>query len=596
MPDNQIGDAFLGVTRSVTGKVWRVRDAEPRVASAIAQTLNVPEIIGRVLAGRGVDVESAADYLSPSLRTFLPDPSVLVDMDTAAERIVQAIIGGETAAVFGDYDVDGATSSALLKGFMDAVGGRLRIYIPDRLEEGYGPNAPALRRLAEEGASLVITVDCGITAYEPLEAARDAGLDVVVVDHHQAEPRLPEALAVVNPNRLDDESGLGQLAAVGVTYLLIVAVNRALRAKGWYSPARPEPRLLDWLDLVALGTVCDVVPLTGLNRALVAQGLKIMGARRNQGLAALADVARLDERPGAYHLGFLMGPRVNAGGRVGRADLGARLLTTHDPAEARTLAEELDHYNSERQAIEAAVLEQAIAQVERRWSGGQPDPMVFAAGEGWHPGVIGIVASRLKERYQRPTFVIALDGDQGKGSARSISGVDLGASVTAARQAGLLINGGGHKMAAGLTVARHEVDSLESFLTDRLTAPVAEAREGLALLLDGALTTGAVRPDLVETLEKAGPYGAGNAMPRFALSSVAIRFADIVGADHVRCTLEGADGRQVKAVAFRSAATELGQLLLSGRGARVHVAGTLRINRWNGRESAELHIEDAAPA
>lgn len=596
MPVSQTEDALLGVTRSVTGRSWRARAAEPRLAAAIAQSLNIPEIVGRVLAGRGVDVERAPAHLSPSLRAFLPDPHELRDMEGAATRLAEAIIGGEKVAVFGDYDVDGATSSAVLWRFMDRVGGKLRIYIPDRMTEGYGPNAPALLRLKDEGASLVLTVDCGITAYAPLAEAREAGLDLIVVDHHQAEPRLPEAAAVVNPNRLDDESGLGQLAAVGVTYLLVVATNRILRDRGWYGQGRAEPNLLEWLDMVALGTVCDVVPLTGLNRALVTQGLKVMAGRRNEGLAALADVGRLDERPGAYHLGFVLGPRVNAGGRVGRSDLGARLLTTDDPAEARAIAEELDRYNSERQAIEAAVLDEALALTEARWQGAQPEPMVFAAGEGWHPGVIGIVASRLKERYQRPAFVIALDGEEGKGSARSISGVDLGACVTAARQAGHLLNGGGHKMAAGLTVARGSLDALEAFLADRLAPLVRDARAGLSLLLDGALAAGAVSAELVTLLEQAGPFGAGNAAPRFALADVTVAYADIVGTDHVRCTLEGGDGRKVKGVAFRSATTELGQFLLGARGGRVHVAGTLRINRWNGRETAELHIEDAAPA
>lgn len=599
MPAPNTEEVLFGVTRSVTGRVWRVRPTAPRMAEAIAQGLGVPEIVGRVLAGRGVSVDDAPSYLAPSLRAFLPDPNEVTDMTVAAERVADAVMSGAQVGVFGDYDVDGATSTALLKRFFDAVGGKLRIYIPDRMTEGYGPNTPALLQLGQEGCSLILTVDCGISAFEPLAAARAAGIDMIVVDHHMAEPRLPEAVAVVNPNRLDDQSGLGHLAAVGVAFLLVVAVNRVLRQRGWYTPQRQEPDLLGWLDIVALGTVCDVVPLTGLNRALVTQGIKVMAQRRNEGLAALADVARVDETPGVYHLGFVMGPRVNAGGRVGRADLGARLLTTSDPVEARSLAEELDRYNSERQAIEAAVLEDAMTMVERRFGVGDEatlPSLVFAAGEGWHPGVIGIVASRLKERFGRPAFVIAIDGDVGKGSARSISGVDLGAAVTAARQAGLLVNGGGHKMAAGLTVERSRIGELETFFADRLKGPVSDAREGMALLLDGALAAGAVTTDLVEILDQAGPYGAGNAQPRFAFQRLRVQYADLVGTNHVRCTFEGADGRRIKGVAFRAADNPLGELLLSRNGGAVHVAGTLRLNRWNGRESAELHVEDAAPA
>jgi len=418
-------DCVLGVERSLSGRRWEARLTDDRKSLALAQRLGVPELVARVLAARGVGLETAADFLAPSLRALLPDPSCLLDMDAAAERLYQALRDGERVAVFGDYDVDGATSSALLQRFLRALGVDLRVYIPDRLAEGYGPNAPALRRLATEGVRLAVTVDCGISAFGALEAAREAGLEVIVVDHHQAEMRLPPAAAVVNPNRLDQPGGLGQLAAVGVAYLLVVALNRLLRRSGWYAArALPEPDLLAWLDLVALGTVCDVVPLTGVNRALVAQGLKVMARRGNRGLAALCDVAGVAEPPGTYHAGFLLGPRVNAGGRVGEAGLGARLLATEDAGEAASIAARLDGYNAERREIERRVLDQAIEAIEAE--GGPGEALAFAAAEGWHPGVIGIVASRLKERYNLPALVVALDGALGKGSGRSVAGVDLG--------------------------------------------------------------------------------------------------------------------------------------------------------------------------
>ncbi|MDA5194120.1 single-stranded-DNA-specific exonuclease RecJ [Govanella unica] len=588
-------DLVLGVAQSLQGRAWRFRPALERQVGALRQTLHIPEMLARVLAGRGIELDDAAEYLNPSLRALMPDPSVLQDMDKAAARVAEAIIAGEEVAVFGDYDVDGATSSALLQRFFVGAGGRLRIYIPDRIAEGYGPNIPALLKLKAEGVALVITVDCGISAHAQLTAARDAGLEVMVVDHHMAEPALPPAVAIVNPNRLDDDSGLGYLAAVGVAFLLCVAVNRALRARGWYGDARPEPDLMALLDLVALGTVADVVPLVGLNRALVSQGLKVMGRSGNIGLQALMKVARLDEPPGPYHLGFLLGPRVNAGGRVGEAELGARLLTTLDSIEAAELAQALDRYNGERQAIEAGVQDDALARLFTKHGGEPAGPMAFVAGEDWHPGVIGIVAGRLKERYEMPSLVIAID-DQGigKGSARSITGVDLGAAVTAARQAGILINGGGHKMAAGLTVEAARIPELEAFLIDRLSEPFHAARASRALLLDGALSAGAVSIELIEQLLQAGPYGAGNPSPRFALPHMKVAFADVVGADHVRATFEGLDGSRIKGVAFRAATTDMGQAILTGHGRRFHVAANLKINSWNGRRTAEIQIEDAA--
>ena len=584
--------AFLGVTRSVTGRRWRARSGDDRLASALAQRLAVPELIGRVLAGRGVDLDQAPGFLNPKLRDLLPDPSTFKDMDIAAARIVQAVRQGEPMAVFGDYDVDGATSSALLKRFFDAVGGDLRIYIPDRLVEGYGPNAPALLKLQAAGVRLVITVDCGIQAHAALATAADAGLGCIVIDHHLAEPALPRAIAVVNPNRIDENGAHRELAAVGVAFLLLVAVNRGLRQAGWYAD-RAEPDLMAWLDLVALGTICDVVPLTGLNRALVAQGLKVMARRGNLGLSALADVAGLSEPPGCYHAGFLLGPRVNAGGRVGKADIGARLLTTADPDEAARLARELDQLNAERRSIEAGVQDAAMQMAAGTDA---QAPLVVAVGEGWHPGVIGIVASRLKEHFRRPALVIAVQNGIGKGSGRSIPGVDLGAAVTAARQAGLLINGGGHAMAAGLTVAASELGRLRDFLCQRLAPATAGLPETVSLGLDGALAVAGATPALLDLLEQAGPFGAGNAEPRFAVTGARVVQSGVVGGQHVRCVLAGVDGSRLKAIAFRSLENGVGAALLNAAGMPLHVAGALRADFWRGERRVQLVIEDLAPA
>jgi single-stranded-DNA-specific exonuclease len=587
--------AVLGVERSVCGRLWRERLEDWSLAAALAQNHGLPEIVARVLAARGVTAELVQTFLKPTLRALLPDPSRLTDMDLAAARLARAIEAGESVAVFGDYDVDGATSAALLHRFFKAAGRPLRLYIPDRMKEGYGPNAPALRRLKSEGVSLVVTVDCGITAYGPLADAAEIGLEVIVVDHHVAEPELPRAVAVVNPNRLDESGALRQLAAVGVTFLLLVAVNRALRRAGWWSASRPEPELLDYLDLVALGTICDVVPLTGLNRALVTQGLKVLSKRGSVGLAALADAARLKERPGAYHCGFLLGPRVNAGGRVGDADLGVRLLTAEDPVEAAGLAQRLDRLNEERRAIEAAMLEEAIAIVEAE---AEPDAkLAFVAREGWHAGVIGIVASRLKERYNRPALVAAI-GEEGlaKGSGRSVPGIDLGSAILAARQSGLLVNGGGHVMAAGFTARAEDLAKLKSFLAERMARQIAEGGLVPTLAIDGVLQPGGATVELTQLLEQVGPFGSGNAEPRFVLPAVRVAKADPVGENHVRCILMGSDGARLKGIAFRSAGTPLGQALIQARGAAIHLAGHLRADSWQGREETQLLIEDAAPA
>jgi single-stranded-DNA-specific exonuclease len=594
---------FLGVERSAAGRRWEERLVDPRMGLALAQRLDLPEVVGRVMAARGVDLDGAQAYLDPTLRQALPDPSTLKDMDAAVARLVRAVTAGETIAIFGDYDVDGATSSALLHRFLRAVGAEPRVYIPDRIAEGYGPTERALLTLHGDGAAVVVTVDCGIAALAPLAAAAQAGLDVIVLDHHAAQADLPKAVAVVNPNRLDevdpkdDHRGLRALAAVGVTFLLVVALNRALREAGWYrEETRPEPDVRHWLDLVALGTVCDVVPLVGLNRALVAQGLKIMAARGNAGLTALADVAGLKERADTYHLGFILGPRVNAGGRVGEAPLGARLLATEEAGEAAAIARQLDGYNLERRAIEAQVLDQAIALVET--DGAAPDGPVFVAAEGWHPGVIGIIASRLRERYSVPAMVVAIDmgTGEGRGSGRSVPGVDLGAAVIAASQAGLLVNGGGHPMAAGLTVRPERLADLRTFLTERLAAALEAANYRPALGLDGALQPNAATADLVRELDRCGPFGTGNVQPRFALPAVRVVRADVVGESHVRCILSGSGGGRLKSIAFNAVETAVGKLLLNTSGRPVHLAGKLRLDAWAGGDAVQFIIEDAAAA
>jgi single-stranded-DNA-specific exonuclease len=502
-------------------------------------------------------------------------------------------MGGHGIGIFGDYDVDGATSSALLTRFFAAAGGRSATYIPDRLKEGYGPNIKALLKLQDEGATVVVTVDCGTSAHEPLTAAADAGLDVIVVDHHEAEAKLPPATAVINPNRLDDDSGQGQLAAVGVAFLLVVAVNRTLRDAGWYRD-RPEPDPTQWLDLVALGTVCDVVPLTGLNRALVTQGLKVMAARNNTGLRALSDVAGLKEPPGTYHAGFLLGPRINAGGRIGESDLGSRLLGTDDIGEAADIAHRLDELNRERRTIEAAVLDAAMDEAKK--AGDDLGPLILVAGEGWHPGVIGIVAGRLAERFNRPACVVALDGEQATGSGRSVSGVDLGAAVIAACQAGVLIKGGGHKMAAGFTVESGRLEELREFLGDRISAHLGPGGIRPRLYLDGAMKPAAATMNLVEDLQQVGPFGSGNPEPRFVIPAARLSYAAVAGENHVRGTLTGEEGGRLAAISFNSLDTPLGQALLKSDGAPLHVAGRLRVNTWQGHSKAQLLIDDAAPA
>lgn len=588
---SQTARAFLDVERSFSDRRWTPGRGDALLAEAISQRHGLSSILGEVLVNRGIGPDECQAYLEPRLKDLLPDPSGFRDMDVAAAIIARHIIDDRPMAVFGDYDVDGATSSALLIRYMSAVGGRMVPYIPDRMAEGYGPNLPALQKLADDGHELIITVDCGTTAFEVLDAAADLNIRVVVVDHHLAEDRLPTTDALVNPNRLDCSGGHGNLAAVGVTFLLLIALNRELRLNGWFGK-RKEPNLLQMLDLVAVGTVCDVVPLTGLNRALVAQGLKVMANRRQLGLTTLGDIARLVGSPSTYHAGFLIGPRLNAGGRVGRSDLGVRLLTTDDPEEATGIAVELDRLNQERQRIEKIVLEEALAV-----SASQDNRAVIVAdGEGWHPGVIGIVASRLKDRTGRPAIVIAREGDTAKGSGRSIKGVDLGAAVTAARQAGLLVNGGGHVMAAGLTVESSKIGELADFLNERLGSQVTDAARSRSLTIDGAISPSGATNDLVNELEMAGPYGSGNPEPRVAVSDCRLIKADIVGGQHVKLIAAGKSGGRLEAIAFRVAEEPLGAALLGrARDHRpVHLAGHLRLNYWGGRQTVQLTVDDAA--
>ncbi len=552
-------------------------------------------ILSQLLMTRGVAADEVAKHAKPTMREFLPDPSEFRDMDRAAERLANAVVSGEQVTIYGDYDVDGATSAALLVDLLRSLGVEAGYYIPDRLLEGYGPSGEALVKLSKDGASLIVTVDCGAMAHEALTMARDAGVDVIVVDHHKCSHELPPTAALVNPNRLDENdlaASHGHLAAVGVAFLLAIALVRNLRSQGFFETRR-EPDLMSLLDLVALGTVADVAALHGLNRAFVSQGLKVLAKRERTGMAALIDASRLKRAPIASDLGFALGPRINAGGRIGESTLGVRLLTTHDPDEAREIAEQLSKLNEERRAIEAEVQDAAEAQIE-----GQHNMAVHVlAANGWHPGVIGIVAGRIKEKTGKPSIVIALDDADktGKGSGRSISGVDLGAAIIAAREADLLVAGGGHAMAAGLTIAQANLAAFTEFLDERLARDVERARTSQVMQLDLSLAPGGLTPDLVTTLEAAGPYGVGWPAPRVAVGPVRIVKADIVGKDHLRVIAGGADGKSFKAIAFRAAETEMAQtLLLRSKGRQFHLAGRVKIDDWGPRPAAELHLEDAA--
>ncbi|VBB69564.1 Single-stranded-DNA-specific exonuclease RecJ [invertebrate metagenome] len=582
---------FLGVTCSLNGRYWLCAAADERATLALCQRTGLPDMIAQVLVRRGVSPDTVESYITPKLLYSFPDPFHLKDMKSAAERLAVAIMRKETVAVFGDYDVDGATAAALMKRFIDAAGGQTVLYVPHRLNEGYGPNAKALLKLQSIGASLVLMVDCGTSAFQPLALAMKAGLDIIVVDHHKAEVQLPRAVAIVNPNRADETSPYGYLAAVGVAFMVAVATHRILQKSLWYTAAgQPSPDLMRWLDLVALGTVCDMVPLIGVNRALVTQGLKVMAKRSNEGLKALTKVAGLHDRPESWHLGFLLGPRVNAGGRVGQADLGARLLSTHDPREALSIAWLLDSYNQRRQKIENDILLKALQQIDA--CPALQVPLIFVAGWHWHPGVIGIIAGRLKERYHRPACVFSLEGNVAKGSGRSVPGVDLGAAVLAARAAGLLESGGGHAMAAGFTVPLAHLQAFRSFLLERLVPTVCLTPE---LYVEGALDPAGATLSLVDLLRQLGPFGSGNPEPRFVLTNVRVIQSKIVGLGHVHCLLVGNSGARLKAIAFRSADSDLGCALLANNGTLMHIVGVLHRDLWQSRR-VQFLIEDGAYA
>ena len=596
MTENRL---FLGVENSATGRAWRDRLDERGSARAlaIAQRHELPELLARILAGRNIESDAVEAFLDPTVRHLMPDPLVLTAMKAAAERIADAVKRRECVAIFGDYDVDGATSAALLGRYLRQCGIEPIIHIPDRLFEGYGPNIEAVRGLAERGATLIVCVDCGTTSSEPLYEAKRLGVDVVVIDHHQADEELPPAVAIVNPNRRDDLSGLGHLAAVGLVFMTVVAVNRVLRERGFWTAGRPEPDLLKFLDDVALGTVADVVPLIGLNRAFVAKGLIALRRRERPGHVSLMDVARLSGPPEAWHLGFLLGPRINAGGRIGRADLGVRLLLENDPIEAAKIATELDRLNRERQTIELETLAQAEAEAGAALGIEEKGAVVVTAAEGWHPGIVGLVAARLKEKFGRPAFAIALEpGGIGTGSGRSIAGVDIGRAVRRAVAEGLLLKGGGHAMAAGITLRKGALAQLRAFLETMLGGDVEAARRSSGLLVDGAVTAAAANADLVAMIARAGPFGSGNPEPVIALPAHTVTYAEEVGQAHMRVRLKSADGAGVNAIAFRAAGQKLGTALRNSRGLRVHAAGSFALDRWQGEERVQLRLTDIAPA
>jgi len=597
LAERMMGDRrlFLDVRQSATGLSWehRLTQRQDMVALAIAQGHGVPDIVARVLAGRGVTPDETERFLDPTIRDLLPNPASLTDMDKAATRIAAAVMAREKVAIFGDYDVDGAASSALLKRFLAHFSIPSEIYIPDRIFEGYGPNPDAMRELVSRGATLIVTVDCGTNSAISVDAANEAGADVVVLDHHQVGGALPAAIAVVNPNRDDDLSGQGHLCAAGVVFLALVQTAKILRGLSDVAP----PDLLSLLDLVALATVCDVVPLTGVNRAFVVKGLQVARQQKNEGLAALARVSRIGEPISTFHLAYLIGPRINAGGRIGDAALGSRLLATDDPVEARTIAETLDRLNQERQLMEQEMLAAARAEADAELAGGNGPAIIVTASNNWHPGIVGLLASRLKDHARRPAFAIAFNAvGIGTGSGRSVSGFDLGRLVREAADAGLIVKGGGHGMAAGITVERARLGELRAFFEERAAADVFRLQDEESLAIDGALAAEGATLSLLDALEKAGPFGAGHVAPVFVLPRHRLADARSVGTNHIRCELQSDSGGRIQAIAFRAADTVLGEFLFKNRGKSVHVAGSLSGNYWNGNRTVQFRIVDAARA
>ncbi|WOI52450.1 single-stranded-DNA-specific exonuclease RecJ [Parvularcula sp. LCG005] len=590
-------DAFLNVTSSVSGKKWQRRKVDARAAETIVQREGCHPILADILVSRGVTADSFHSFTQPSLRDALPDPSVLKDMDVAAQRLADAIAGGETIGIFGDYDVDGTVSSALMSRYLTALDVPHAVHLPDRMTEGYGPNLPAFDGLAEKGAKLIVTVDCGATAGAVLSAAKVKGYEIVVLDHHLMET-VPDALAIVNPQRPDDLSGLTELSAGGVVFMTLVATNRALRKAGHFKD-RKEPNLLQWLDLVALSLVCDVMPLKGLTRTLVAQGLKLLQdfdtcQVGNPGLRALAAMAGAKGRAQAHHFGFAVGPRINAAGRIGHARLAYELLSSDDPATVETLAHRLQSLNGARQDVEAAVLDAAIEQAEARGGRDVAAPLVVAE-EGWHAGVIGIVAGRLKERFDRPTIVIAFEGDEGKGSGRSLPGVDLGEAIQQAVKAGIIAGGGGHPMAAGVSLTRAQLPGFEAYLAETLSAAVGTSRAERAFLLDGLIGVGSITRDFCDMVELAGPFGNAAPEPRFALEGVRLRHLKVLKDKHIALTVEDGMGRTARAITFGCIGQPLGDFLQAAAdGRQVHLAGRIKPDDWRGGNAGQFHIEDAA--
>lgn len=590
------GGAVLGVERSILGKAWHGYSASDETVSAIVRQHRLPELLARILAGRGFNAADVAGYLSPRLKDSFPDPSSLKDMDEAAVLIWDAIETGTKVAVFADYDVDGATSASQLLGWARAVGQEWSFYVPDRIDEGYGPNTEAFQSLQEQGVELVITVDCGAAAHAPLEAAANMGLSVIVVDHHLMDERFPPADALINPNRPDDTSDCGHLAAAGVCFVLLAALNREGRRREAFAD-RPEPDLLSFLDLAALGTICDVVPLHGINRVLVAQGLKVMSGWKRPGLKALADIASVEGEASTYHAGFVLGPRINAGGRVGQSQLGTRLLSGGEADDLAGIAAELDRFNRERREIEARVLDEAMAQVQGQ---AEDRAILVAAGDDWHPGVIGVVAGRIKERFDKPAIVIGIDRAQspalGKGSGRSVEGVNLGGAISAARDAGLLLAGGGHAMAGGLTVNADAINALVSFLDARLAPELAQAHEARRVKVDTLVSASGISLELVEHIASLAPFGQGNPEPRVIVPELRVSFAKRVGTDHVRASFTATDGTQIQAICFRCTDNPLGETLLAAGDGFWHVLGRVKVNEWQGRKTVQLQVEDMAAA